>query len=238
MMHMTMLSPLGQALLSIAGAAYAVWRFWIGREHRARFRTSLDCTSTAIEGTTVLDAVYTISNVSKRMFEIRSVKVSAREAVVDPESGRLNEGKLLITDCGHVTQRLVHPRAEGLVGISPLLPDESAGFSLRVLVDNLPPYIFIVGEVEIEGVHTPGKPGRYVKMHCASPAGSPKPTHVAHARGRRREAVKPSAVTPVRVDGGGRHDLAGRRNKRGWVASASALTLASYPDDDDVADVS
>jgi hypothetical protein len=190
-----MLSLLSQALLPLAGAVYAVWRFWVGREYRSRFRTTLDCSSTDVGDTTVLDAVYTVQNISRRMFEIRSATVSAMLAVVDPETGRLGEGELLVTKGGHATKRLIHPREEKLKSISPLLPDEYAGFSLRVLLDDLPPYIFVVGEIEIEGIHEPGDPGRYVKLHCGSPSSPVQVRHVAHAR---RTLRSEPARQPVR----------------------------------------
>jgi hypothetical protein len=150
------------------GGAFAGWRFLVAREHRGRFQSEVECVSKTVDGATLLDAVYTVHNLSKRRLIVRSVTLSALAAEPDSTSGLLCPGEHLRTTDGHIARRVLDPKKQGHVGCWSLLPDERAGYSLRVLLEDAPPYLFVVGEVQIAGVHTDGVPGKFVKLYCPS----------------------------------------------------------------------
>lgn len=163
----SLVSPLGSLALATAGGLYAAWRFWTAREYRPRYRTGIVTVTAGGERCGLVDARYTVENNGTHKLDVRRVAVSARLAVVSPADGRLVEGPTLRTLHGQEALRVVQPSVERLVGISPILPGESATFSLRVPVAGLPPCFFVVGEVEIERVHNPGHPGKFSHLHVA-----------------------------------------------------------------------
>ena len=167
-MRLAILSPLGQLLLPVLGGIYAVWRFWVARGHRPRYRTSVEVQSAGGSEGGVIDAIYTVHNNGASRFEIRQVTMSVREAVQHPAEARLVEGSMLSTVSGRSALRVVRPAEEKLVGISPLLPGEYAKFTLRIPMSGLPCCAFVVGEIEIERVHHVDSPGRYSHLFLAS----------------------------------------------------------------------
>ena len=172
-MDLNVLSPLGQLLLPVVGGLYAAWRFWVAREHRPRYRTRVEITTAESCRPVLLNAIYTVENNGKHKFDIRRVTIAARVAMVTRDDGRIVEGEVLTTASGHRAERTIEPAKERLVGISPLLPNEYAGFALRVPLLDLPACIFIVGEVELERVHDRGQPGR--SRISISPCPLPRP---------------------------------------------------------------